>query len=108
MSIKNIISSAQFNSLASSASQDATRKMAEVASATSAAIRELAEQVFQTDGSINIAAGMDEPNDNLYWFYVEDTEEAIIESSDINIVESNVEPTDVSSYWFYVEDTEED
>ena len=104
----NIISFAQFDSLAAGASQDATRKMAEVASATSAAIKELAEQVFQTDGSINIAASMEEPNDNLYWLYIEDTEEEIHASSDITITESNVEPAVNSYYWFYIEDTEDE
>ena len=102
-----IINVSQFNSLATCASQDATRKMSELASATSAAIKELAEQVFQTNGSINIAESIEEPDDNLYWFYIEDTEEEIIESSDITIVESNVEPNNVNYYWFYIEDTKE-
>ena len=51
---------------------------------------------------------MEEPNDNLYWFYTEDTEEEIPEDSDITITESNVEPAVNSYYWFYIEDTEDE
>lgn len=72
---RNLINSTQFDSLAANASRDATNKMAEVASATSAAIRELADQIFQTGDSINIIASTEEPNNNLFWFYIEDTEE---------------------------------
>lgn len=103
----NLITSAHFDSLASSAAEDATKKMSSVASASSAAIKEIAEKIFQTDGSINVITTMEEPNDNLYWFYIEDTEE-VSASRDITIVESNVEPARNSSYWFYIEDTEED
>lgn len=69
---KNLITLSQFNSLAACASSGS----AEVASATSDVIRELADQVVMTGDGISINVSESVPsNSNSYWLQITDTEE---------------------------------
>lgn len=67
---RNLITLNYYDSLAANASQDATKKAANVASATGAVIRELAAQVVMTGSSIAINASDTEPDDDAYWFFI--------------------------------------
>ena len=70
-----LITLAQYDSLAAGASRDATNKAASVASAASAAIREVAGLIALT-GNINIVVSQTEPeDDNAYWIYFTNDEE---------------------------------
>lgn len=75
MSSDTLITKSQFDSLVAGASQDATKKAANVARAASAAIREVAEQVKFT-GDVDVVVSQTEPeDDNVYWIYFEEVEE---------------------------------
>ena len=75
MNSDTLITKSQFDSLAAGASQDATKKAASVASAASAAIREVAGLIAIT-GNVNIVVSQTEPeDDNAYWIYFTDDEE---------------------------------
>ena len=70
-----LITKSQYDSLAAGASRDATNKAASVASAASAAIREVAGLIAIT-GGVNIVVSQTEPeDDNVYWIYFEEVEE---------------------------------
>lgn len=70
-----LITKSQYDSLAAGASRDATKKAASVASAASAAIREVAEQIKFT-GEVDVVVSQTEPkDDNVYWIYFEYVEE---------------------------------
>lgn len=69
---KNLITLSQFNSLAACASSGS----AEVASATSDVIKELAEQIVMTGDGISINVSNSVPSDSSsYWLQITDTEE---------------------------------
>lgn len=70
-----LITKSQYDSLAANASQYARSKAASVASAASAAIREVAGLIALT-GNINIVVSQTEPeDDDAYWIYFTNDEE---------------------------------
>ena len=61
----------QYESLAAASAN----KTAEVAATASAAIRELAEAINGGSDTIVITCSTTEPDDDSYWFYIEEVED---------------------------------